>query len=250
MKSPGNIVILCIALLLIPAFAIWMRRQVKLGRPALIPNNLWKTPEFTTICISVFFVWATFNGLEQLSSIYFQYIQGVSPLGTSLRFLPAPISGVLSNIVVGLVVHKMRADYIVLVGNFLILAPPLLMALTKPQMPYWAMEFPAMLLSPSGADSLFVVSNLLITSLFPEKTHGLAGGVFQTVSQIGKSMGLALTAVLANTVAARHGDKNSVQAMLEGYRSAFWFCFALNAVTFILCIFGLRKIGKVGLKRD
>ena len=132
------------------------------------------------------------------------------------------------------------------------LAPPILMALADPKAIYWAYEFPAMVLQPIGIDSLFTISNLLITSLFAPKDQGLAGGVFNTVSQIGKSVGVALSAVIANTVTAKspNGDRTSPAALLPGYQAAFWFCFALNAVTLIVSILGLRNIGKVGLKRD
>jgi hypothetical protein len=56
--------------------------------------------------------------------------------------------------------------------------------------------FLANIFNPTGADSLFTISNLLITSVFHAKTQALAGGVFNTVSQVRNepmSMGLAHT---------------------------------------------------------
>ena len=44
--------------------------------------------------------------------------------------------------------------------------------------------FLANILNPVGADSLFTISNLVITSVFHENTQALAGGVFNTVSQV------------------------------------------------------------------
>jgi hypothetical protein len=44
--------------------------------------------------------------------------------------------------------------------------------------------FLANIFNPTGADSLFTISNLLITSVFHKKTQALAGGVFNTVSQV------------------------------------------------------------------
>lgn len=41
------------------------------------------------------------------------------------------------------------------------------------------------MVNPLGADALFTVANLLITSVFPRKTQALAGGVFNTISQVG-----------------------------------------------------------------
>lgn len=65
---------------------------------------------------------------------------------------------------------------------------------------YWEFVFPALALNVIGPDTLFTVSNLVITGVFPAKTQALAGGVFNTVAQIGKSVGLALSAVIATSI--------------------------------------------------
>lgn len=59
------------------------------------------------------------------------------------------------------------------------------------------MAFPAVALNPIGADALFTVSNLVITSVFPSRMQGLADGVFNTIARIGKSVGLATSGVIA-----------------------------------------------------
>ena len=64
-----NIVLLSISLLLVPAFADWMRRQERLGRPAIIPNSLWKNTAFATTCVAVFFTWAVFNAFQYFSTL-------------------------------------------------------------------------------------------------------------------------------------------------------------------------------------
>jgi len=126
------------------------------------------------------------------------------------------------------------------------------MAFAEPHSGYWGFGFVANLLNPLGADSLFTISNLLITSVFPNKTQGLAGGVFNTVSQIGKSVGLALVAVIASSVTHKSAyiDKSSPDALMAGYSASFFFCFALSVTTLVLALWGLRRIGKVGHKRD
>ena len=179
-------------------------------------------------------------------------MQELTPLQASLRFLPAPVSGALTNIVVGFIVHRVRGDWIVITTSLLSAIGPLLMAVVNPRWSYWACAFTANSLNPIGADGLFTVSNLLITSMFPAKTQGVAGGVFNTISQIGKTVGLALSAVIANGVTARSSftDKHGPEALMIGYRAAFWYCFALTVASLCVSVWGLRKIGKVGLKRE
>lgn len=72
------------------------------------------------------------------------------------------------------------------------------------------------------------------------------------VSQIGKTVGMATSAVVASSITSRslYTDKESPEALLEGYKAAFWYCFVLCVMTIPLNIWGLRNIGKVGAKRD
>ena len=222
-----------------------------MNRAAIIPNSLWRNKIFTSICLNVFLIWGAFNAVETIMALFFQYVQHLSPIESSLRFLPAPISGALANIAMGLIVHRVRADVALVVAVVLGLASPLLLAIIQPQWSYWAVAGPAMFLNPIGADTIYTISNLVITSVFPGKTQGLAGGVFNTISQIGKSVGLASAAVIASSITARSKPgSDRVEALLDGYHAAWWYCVAMNGVVLGVCLLGLKGIGKVGLKRD
>ena len=250
--SPVNITLLVLSFLLFPAFVFWVGRQERLKRPALIPNSLWRHKGFSCVCVNVFCIWAAFCAFEQYLNFFFQDVQGISPQVTALLFLPAPISGALTNVVVGFTVHRVRGDWIVIVTSICSALGSLLMAINNPAWSYWRCSFIANFLNPIGADGIFTVSNLLITSMFPPEMQGVAGGVFNTVSQTGKSVGIALTVLLADQVtrSSQHVDKTSPEALLAGYRAAFWFCVALIGASLCISVWGLRKIGKVGLKRD
>jgi MFS family permease len=152
----------------------------------------------------------------------------------------------------GLLAHRVRADYAVIFGIAMTSIGALLMCVVQPEWTYWAAAFPAVALNPLGAEAMFTVSNLVITSVFPARLQGLAGGVFNTIAQIGKSVGLATAAVVANTVTehSRFEHKESPEALMEGYRAAFWFTFAGSVATIVLFTWGLRGIGKVGMKRE
>ena len=251
-QEPSSIALLCIAAALVPAFITWVGRQERLGRPAIIPNSLWRNRSFTIICLTVFFNWAAFNGLETILTFYFQEVQQLSPIQTSIRFLPAVVAGVVAYVLVGALVHRIPANILCGVGFLVSCGAPLAMVFATPASSYWSSGFIGNLLNPIGTDCSFTVANLLITSVFPPKTQGLAGGVFNTISQIGKSLGVASVAVIASSVTARSSemDKTSPTARLEGYNATFWFCFSLCMTVFLLSLWGLRKIGQVGHKRD
>lgn len=67
--SAQNATLLAISIALLICFPIWMHWQTKRGRPALIPNNLWRNASFTSICVSVFFCWASLNGIEYFTTL-------------------------------------------------------------------------------------------------------------------------------------------------------------------------------------
>jgi Na+/melibiose symporter-like transporter len=251
-RNPGIIVMLTLSLLLMPAFPLWMRRQERLRRPTLIPNSLWGNTIFTCICLNVFLSTASFDATEQLTNLFFQNLQGLSPLQAAVRLIPMPISGIIVNSAMGLVVHRLRADWLVTGCIALTCASPLVLALMQPDWNYWPAGFFIVFLAPMGVDSLYTVSNLLISSMFPKKTQALAGGVFNTLSQIGQSFGIALLAAISNNVKNGSGDKDkdAKAALLQGYSASSWFFFALCATSLLMSVFGLRRIGKVGKKED
>lgn len=251
-RHPSNIALLAITVVLMPSFVFWVGRQEKLGKPAIIPNSIWRKAEFTAICIAVLLCWAQFNAFSYFATLFIQDIQHVSALQTSLRFLPMVVVGFGVNMSCGFLMDKVPASLLVLVTSLLSTASPLLFATSSPHWSYWAAGFPAMCLGPVATDVLFNVSNLVITSSFKDNEQALAGGVFSTVSQLGNSIGLAVTAMVASTVTmdAARGKPADPLAILEGYRAAFWLCFAMAAVSCGIGSLGLRKSGKVGLKKE
>jgi predicted MFS family arabinose efflux permease len=169
--------LLITAIVLIPGFILWVGRQERLGRPAVIPNSLWRNRIFSVICVGVFIVWGVFNAIETYLTLFFQDVQGLSAIQTSIRFLPTPVGGALANIAMGLIAHRVRADHAVHVGVFLTTIGALLMCIIKPEWTYWACAFPAAFLNPIGSDVLYTISSLVITSVLyvPPHSRGIYG---------------------------------------------------------------------------
>lgn len=260
LRSPANITMLSIAALLVPAFVFWIRHQEAHGRVAIIPPSLFKsTPSsphrariFAATCLGVFLIFSAFNAFIYFTTLFYQEIQNLSPLSTSPRFLPMVLAGTATNILTGMLVHKVNANKLVIGAAALTSIAPLLMALAHPRSSYWAPVFEAMMLSPIAADTVFTIANLIITEIFPQEIHGLAGGVFNTIAQIGNSVGLAVSAVVAGEVSKAKGAAGAVDAsaLLDGYRASFWTNLAASTLVIIVAGWGLKGSGKVGLKRE
>lgn len=99
---------------------------------------------------------------------------------------------------------------------------------------------------------IFTVANLVIADSFSPKTQGLAGAVFNTIAQFGTSIGLTAFAIISATITqnSAYTDKGSPDALMVGYRAVFWTCFGLMMAASGIGAWGLRKVGKVGLKRE
>jgi len=252
MRQPLHLVLLSTALALLPAFYWWTRRQTCLARPALIPTTLWANMAFTAICVTVFLVWGALNASEQLTALYLQDVRGTSSLTASLYFMPAPICGALMNAAIGVLLPSLRPSLAVPVACFVSGVAPLLLAmLCHVDGPgYWRGVFQAMALNPLGADLIYTIANLVVTAAFPARTQALAGGVFNMLAQIGKSVGIATSAVIARQVTAQGDGAGSKEALLRGYKAAWWYNCSLGFVSVAVSFWGLRGVGKLGVKRE
>lgn len=199
----------------------------------------------------------------------FQEIEGLSALQSSLRFIPHPILGALTNIATAYLISRVEVRTLTTVSAVITVIPPVLMATIKVGENYWFAPFWALLLSPMNPDGklitpavplkltnpntpivLFTASNLVISEAFPPELQSLAGGVFNEVAQFGNSVGLAVTAAIAASVTEHSRSADSKAALMEGYRAAFWTIFAATGLVVFVSYFGFRKGGTVGKKND
>jgi MFS family permease len=234
-----------------------MRHRTRTNKPALVPNKLWANLPFTSTCIMVALSYGVMNSIELFSSLYFQEIQHASTLTTSLYLLPNLGVGVVINIGVGFFVDRVPARLLVAGSALICACSPLFMALMDPAWNYWYLAFWAQLFAPFSADVLFTVGLIIVSNSFPEDTQALAGAVFNTVAQFGMSLGMGSCQVVA--LGVQSGEKNSddaafespgAKALLKGYRASYWLMFAYMLVCIVIAVVGLRKAGKVGIKRE
>jgi MFS family permease len=164
--------------------------------------------------------------------------------------LPNLTVGVITNLTVGLFVHRVPVRWLVTISSILCAFAPLIMALVPPSYPYWYLEFWGQVFAPIAGDVLYTVGLIIVSDSFDEKTQALAGAVFNTVGQFGQSLGIGLVQVVTLGVMGRDGDQTGGDKQLRGYRAGFWTMFAYMGVCVLIAVVGLRRAGKVGLKRE
>ncbi|KAK8007314.1 hypothetical protein PG989_001304 [Apiospora arundinis] len=163
---------------LMVVFVRWQARQQAHGLPRLIDRSMWENRSFWALCASNFIIWGTFNACEQLINLIFQEVQGKSAIEASLMFLPTPISAIIYDIIIGLILHRVSGTLIVASTNLLASFTPLMLALLDATWSYWSAIFPALLLSSVASDASFCVANTQFEEQFPGEMKGLASGDF------------------------------------------------------------------------
>ena len=135
------------------------------------------------------------------------------------------------------------------------------MALMDPAWSYWYMAFWAQIFAPVSADVLFTVGLIIVSESFGEGEQALAGAVFNTVGQLGLSLGMGSCQVVALGVqgggrSGGHGggdgafEESDDRALLKGYRASYWLMFGYMLLCGGIAVVGLRRAGRVGLKRE
>lgn len=179
--------------------------------------------------------------------------------------------GASINILSGYLISRVQVHKLVVASAIVTVIASPIMATVDVHTSYWRAAFWALLLSPVNPDGtlavlptlsliinvvlltecsvLFTVSNLVISNAYPPDVQSLAGGVFNEVAQFGNAVGLAVTAAIAASTTER-SRSDPIDALLQGYRAAFWTIFAATTIVVVLTFFGLRKAGLVGKKDE
>ncbi|KAF8215201.1 major facilitator superfamily domain-containing protein [Mycena galopus ATCC 62051] len=246
-KTGYIIALLIVSVLFLVLFVLWQHYLEKSEgnqRPPLMKLSLWSREKgkFAVMQAIAFFQWAGFLSWYFWAQIYYENYQKLSAVLTAVRMLPMTVTGALCLVFV--VVFIERIDLVVLItfGTFCTGLAPLLFALINPASPYWAFGFPATIVAVFGADFVFASGTLFVAKVSLPHEQSLAGGLFQTLTQLGTAFGLAISTISFDAVA--HGTGND--APLEAYRAAHWTAFGMAMFCTLLAATFLRGVGPVG----
>jgi len=207
-----------------------------------------------------FLQWCAFMSWALWAQLYYQTYKNYTPVRTMVRLLPMTVTGALLNVFVGLVVGWLDVLWLLIIGTMATGGACLLFALIDPSATYWAFGFPASILAVWGADFIFSCGTLFVARVALPHEQSVAGGLFQTLTQLGTSFGLAITTIVHNKSVRRETAKEgivpdrlasnaSLEAMLKGFKAAQWagFGFAMGAL--LLAVLFLHGVGVVGGKQ-
>lgn len=199
----------------------------------LIPKAVWSIPNFLPLVFNSILNFAGFFGMIYISTSYYLYIGGDSPLIAGVRYLPfiitmlctiavmSQIYGVFSpkwvstlgfSIGVGGLVLYTRVNYTV--GNY-----------------YWKYSFTGQVLLALGSVLYFIhYLNMIITAT-PLRYQGIVTGIAQTFAQFGVALAFAVVTSIV-------GDTSDKRNLHDSYINSTYFCLACYATgTIIILLF-------------
>ncbi|KAJ7452827.1 putative efflux transporter [Mycena latifolia] len=154
------------------------------------------------------------------------------------------VTGIICNVVVALIVGRVPTLWLLASGTLTTTLAPLLFALIVPAAPYWAFGFPAAVCSVVGADFLFAAGTLFVAGAVGPGEQSVAGGVFQTMTQLGTSFGVTASTIVFNHV-QQGADRNGADA-LGSYHAAMWTGVAFGGLATLLALVAFRGVGTIG----
>ncbi|KAK2466613.1 hypothetical protein APHAL10511_000871 [Amanita phalloides] len=228
--------------------------------PPLMKLSLWTrgNGRFSVIMLVALLTWCCFLGWNIWATIYYQNYLNLKPIPTMLRFIPMFITGVILNVVVVLTIHRVSVIYLLGLGTFVTGIAPIFLAVVIPSAPYWAFGFPSAVFAVFGADFVFAAGTIYVAKVVKPNEQSLSGALFQTMTQIGTSIGVSVTTIVFDRVLAQDARKLGVliddttqnlapkSAQLKAYQAAQFTAFAFGMIATVFVLLFFRGVGIIG----
>ena len=211
-RSAQTLTALSLGALLIMAFLAWERR----APGPMIPLGLFRSGSFTAAVATQFLLAAAIYSAAFLTSQYFQFALGDSPLGTGLRFLPWTATPMVIAPIAGAVFDRVGARPLIVPGLLMQAAGfAWIVYLAGHSSGYAGYVIPFVIAGVGISMAIPCVSAAGLNSVAPQAL-GKAAGVMNTMQQFGAVFGIAI----GTTVFNANGSLAGAAEITGGYRPA------------------------------
>ncbi len=221
--DPKVIAMLALAAAMIAAFLSIERRA---GTQALIPREIMRNENFTSSCIAVLFMAATFFAALLYLPQFMEKQLGYSALESGVGMLPFLAVFALSSFAAGPLYDRLGAKRLAVVGAALITLGPILFSLVDEGSGYGALV-PGMIVLGIGAGSFVPTATTAGVTSVDESQTSLAGGIVYMFQIAGGAIGLGLTTTVFS---------GSVPPFVDGIQAAFRLDAALSLIGLLVAI--------------
>ncbi|KAK9855415.1 hypothetical protein MYU51_002937 [Penicillium brevicompactum] len=236
-KTGYVLALFIVGFFLLVGFLYWQ----SIAENPLMPLWVWKDRTFSLLMGTFCLGFMGFAAVTFYLSLYLQEVQRLTALEITLRLLPMVVSGVLVNVVCGLLLHRVSNKILTGIGALAYTASFLILSFMKEDASYWAFIFPALVLVVVGADIQFNVTNMYVMSSLPPSQQSIAGGIFNTVNKLCNNLGLGIATSVSSSIS---NGMTSSSAPIDPYLAVYWFAAAAAGISLVMVPF--LKLGTQG----
>jgi len=206
-------------LVLISAFLLIETRT----REPLLPLRLFADRNRAMAYLNFFLGPMAIFGMFFFLTQFMQVVMELGPLATGFAFLPMAVAMFTTTRFIPALLPRIGPRLMAVSGTLMMIAGLVLLTRLTGTSGYAAGLLPPMVLIGTGIGLAFAPLNVLIMSTVAQRDAGAAGGVLQTMQQVGGSLGLAVLVTVfggAARHAAAHGA-SAQHALVTGMTHAF-----------------------------
>lgn len=211
----------CLSLLLAVYVEGWVAEY------PLLPADIFAIPSMTALTLALLILYGTWGIFSVYGTQYFQNIMGASPLQIVAWYVPLGTVGLLMSIAEGFILHLVPGRILLIISGLGALGSQLLIALIPEGGSYWAWVFPATVLSTIGIDLSTILATVFITTRLPSARQGLAGGVINSVLQLGVALSLGIADFIQSATPEKAG-------LAQSYKNTFWLGVGFGATSLMI----------------
>ncbi len=235
---PTLFVVGCLSLFLAVYIEGWVAKL------PLLPADIFAVPALTPLILALFMLYGTWGIFSVYGTLYFQNVMGATPLQVVAWYVPLGVAGLIISTIEGFILHLVPGRVLLIISGLGALGSQLLLALLPKGANYWSWIFPATVLSTIGIDLSTILMTVFITTQLPTSRQGLAGGIVNSVLQLGVALCLGLTDIIQSRTVEKAGLRRS-------YKHTFWFGVAVGSLSLVLMtIWGKIPKAKSDLTAD
>jgi len=218
---------------------LFLVSQIKAKEPLVVLSVL-KDRAYTFQNLDILILQLGLAGVMFLMPFYLEIVKSL-PTGTAGALLLAlPVGNILTSPIAGKISDVIGTKKLIIIG-FVIAIIALFLLSTLTVLSHSEEFVLYLFILGAGAGIAYAPLNSAIMGVSPEKERGMTSGLIKMMTNLGSSLGVALTIlvfgyVLGPKVAQVEAHTISPHVIMPGFQAAFFFCMALQVIGLILII--------------
>ncbi|PWN40008.1 MFS general substrate transporter [Ceraceosorus guamensis] len=201
----------------------------------LLPNSLWKVPNFTAVIIAYFLSYGAYSAWQFYAIDFWLNLQRVSPLTAALYLTPNAVVGLVCTFLTASLLHLVPGHWVLIASAIASGAGAIFFLPQSLDSSYWAFSMPGVALATLCPDLSFAAVAVLFTTSVPKASQGAAGSFLMTAQSLSSAILVSLADTIGSQTTASRPEVGMVASSnstlpsqdseldLQAHRNIWWF---------------------------